>query len=233
MIAFRPLPVMSVLALASLVILGVLGQWQWSKIGWKRDQLARWEATAAPVALPALCGIEALNLSPPVSGLSPDPQRSLRVYGFDADGAPGWRVMGLQPAPDCLAGGAGRFVLAETRFEPMRGEARPATLWRAQATPPKTALSAPNAPERGEFHAYDRAVMAATLGLADPDALVFDLILTADDGQPPQSLTAVPPERHLGYALTWWGLAGALLVVYVAFHIRAGRLGLRRRKEPA
>ena len=39
----------------------------------------------------------------------------------------------------------------------------------------------------------------------------------------------LPPERHLGYAITWWGLAAALVGVYLAYHLRAGRLVVRRR----
>lgn len=34
----------------------------------------------------------------------------------------------------------------------------------------------------------------------------------------------LPPARHLGYALTWWGMGIALLVMYLVFHINAGRL---------
>jgi cytochrome oxidase assembly protein ShyY1 len=34
----------------------------------------------------------------------------------------------------------------------------------------------------------------------------------------------LPPERHLGYALTWYGLAVVLLAVYFAFHVSVGRL---------
>jgi surfeit locus 1 family protein len=36
--------------------------------------------------------------------------------------------------------------------------------------------------------------------------------------------TYVEPGRHLGYALTWWGLFISLIAVYVALHIKNGRL---------
>ena len=38
---------------------------------------------------------------------------------------------------------------------------------------------------------------------------------------------ALPPQRHFGYALTWWGLAFALIGVYLAFHHQKGRLRFR------
>ena len=34
----------------------------------------------------------------------------------------------------------------------------------------------------------------------------------------------LPPERHFGYALTWWGMALGLIGVYIAFHRSQGRL---------
>jgi surfeit locus 1 family protein len=46
---------------------------------------------------------------------------------------------------------------------------------------------------------------------------------SAGAGLPP-GLAAMPPSRHVGYALTWFGLALTLIAVYLAFHHRAGRL---------
>ena len=37
----------------------------------------------------------------------------------------------------------------------------------------------------------------------------------------------LPPQRHFGYAITWWGLAMALIGVYPAFHHQKGRLRFR------
>jgi surfeit locus 1 family protein len=37
----------------------------------------------------------------------------------------------------------------------------------------------------------------------------------------------LPPQRHFGYAITWWGLAIALIGVYLAFHYQKGRLRFR------
>ena len=39
-----------------------------------------------------------------------------------------------------------------------------------------------------------------------------------------QPIDPLPPERHFGYALTWWGMALALIGVYVALHRSHGRL---------
>ena len=38
---------------------------------------------------------------------------------------------------------------------------------------------------------------------------------------------ALPPERHMGYAITWYGLALVLIVIYFAYHGSVGRLVLK------
>jgi len=38
----------------------------------------------------------------------------------------------------------------------------------------------------------------------------------------------LPPQRHFGYAITWWGLAIALGVIYAVFHHSQGRLRFRK-----
>jgi surfeit locus 1 family protein len=43
---------------------------------------------------------------------------------------------------------------------------------------------------------------------------------------------ALPPARHLGYALTWYGLALVLIVIYFAYHMSVGRLSLRAPRPP-
>ena len=50
---------------------------------------------------------------------------------------------------------------------------------------------------------------------------------TANAWADPKGANQVTADRHFGYALTWWGLALALIGVYVAFHLRTGRLRFR------
>jgi len=40
----------------------------------------------------------------------------------------------------------------------------------------------------------------------------------------------LPPARHLGYALTWWGMALALLIMYFVYHAGVGRLTFGKTK---
>ena len=42
----------------------------------------------------------------------------------------------------------------------------------------------------------------------------------------------LPPARHLGYAITWYGLALVLLAIYFAYHSSVGRLSFRPPPPP-
>jgi surfeit locus 1 family protein len=81
-----------------------------------------------------------------------------------------------------------------------------------------------NDPDTNEWYEFDQEAMATALGV-DPDQ-VLDVWARADLGMP-SSLTLTPPAKHLGYALTWFGLAAALIGVFLALHIARGRLRWR------
>jgi surfeit locus 1 family protein len=223
---FKPLPVLTLLTLASLCLLIVLGQWQWRRFDEKRA------AQAAP-AQAALLG----------------PIREARegaVFLYAVwEGRPGWRVLrGVRVGePPTL-----ETVLVDTGF--IAGVNPPDAA--AHAMPPPNlapGLSLPGfwgAPGTGgaftpapdlslrSFYAFDRAAMAQALNLGPtrPDVFLADY-RGASGGAIPNpfagSADSLPPERHLGYAVTWWGLALSLIAVYLGFHVRVGRLTLRPR----
>lgn len=60
----------------------------------------------------------------------------------------------------------------------------------------------------------------------------FDLLdsgkKTQNPWADPKGVNYIEPGRHLGYALTWWGLGISLILVYMAFHIKQGRLGFNK-----
>jgi len=219
----RPRPVMSLAALAALALLVTLGVWQLERRAWKQDLIAEYEASAAaePVTLAeAICvgDLRQRPIAPPEARESP----SLRMYGFNAAGEPGWRILRLADAPGCLAGARG--VLVQTGFERLAdGVAEPVSRLRLAVMPEAGPLAPENAPARNEWHQFDRGAMAAAFGL-EPGALAQ---LWARDDAPPASLTSTPPARHLGYALTWFGLALTLIGVYFAYHVREGRFRLK------
>jgi surfeit locus 1 family protein len=73
------------------------------------------------------------------------------------------------------------------------------------------------------FFARDPSAIAAALGLADAAPFTIDADATPNPGGLPQGgeTRIAFPNRHLEYALTWYGLAGALVAVFLAFAWRA------------
>jgi surfeit locus 1 family protein len=76
-----------------------------------------------------------------------------------------------------------------------------------------------NQPDRNVWYSRDVPAMARALGVAAP----APVMLMAETSTNPEWKALVPaplpaeiPNRHLEYALTWFGLAGALLAVYAA-----------------
>ena len=89
--------------------------------------------------------------------------------------------------------------------------------------PGKTSPWVPdNEPARNVWYYADPEAMAAVAGLAG----VRDTLLVADAKPNPGGLPAGRrpkveiSNRHLGYALTWYGLALVLVVIYFVFHWR-------------
>ncbi|MGJ3232821.1 MAG: SURF1 family protein [Oceanicaulis sp.] len=232
---FRPYPVLSLFTLAALALLVWLGSWQLDRRVWKQDLLADFAATrdAAPATLAeALCeGQAAPGRGFDASGAVVRPAY-VRVYGIGPEGGPGWRVFAPVTAPDCAPSAA---ILAEVRFDPL-DTARAGASGVPAGSAPVSQLrferplgAGPFTPDSGEdgFYAYAPNAMADALGLAR-GALSPDWWLARDTGAPPAHLTQTPPERHLAYAITWFAMALALIGVYGAYHMRAGRLTLKR-----
>jgi len=223
MVRFRPLPMLTLMAAASFAVLIMFGQWQWAKYA------AENAARGAPLSEMTLVDYEPL------------PEGIQLVYGAFG-GVPGWRVL----TPVRTAAGA---VFVDAAFAPgpdppaIDDVRLPGALAHGVAvigvSVPSQAggvfTAAPD-PERGLWYAMDLPAMAEAAGLSeemDAEAYIA-LPYIGEDGRPQPNpfvlgrLDATPPEQHLGYALTWWGLAGVMIVVYVAYHVSAGRLRFGR-----
>lgn len=233
---FRPYPVLTLLMLPALAFLLWLGSWQLDRRAWKAELLAAFDATLAAPAISLSDGVCGEGDAAPGLRVRPEtlaPEgNAIRIYGRNGEGAPGWRV--FQPATP--AGCPEHRVLVETGFERLESAGRaddspvrPASVTltpRFESPPAPGPFTPASDPEAGRFYAYDPLGMAAALDLA-PDSLETQWWVPLSDGAPPAYLTQTPPERHLAYAITWFAMVLALLGVYLAFHIRAGRLRLR------
>lgn len=221
---FRPYPLLTVLTLIGLGILVWLGSWQWSRMDDKAEAISAFEAVAnrAPVPLEtALCGEAEAGqaVTPPAV----DEDSVLRFWGRGPDGASGWRLFAPADRPACAGGSA---ILVETGFAGFQdGETSTVASVRLMPVPGASAFAGQNDAAANEFYRYDAAAMEAVTRAGPLDERFW---LAADRGLP-ADLAEVPPSRHLGYALTWFGMAAVLVAVFLAFHAAHGRLRFTRR----
>lgn len=228
---FRPLPVLTLIAIPVLCTLAWLGTWQIQRAEWKAGLIRDFESQskAEPLSLQdALCA-KGAPVGRIVSGSdvgaslpSADSSRTVRMFGGDERGGAGWRLLVAAQPPACSSDARGLTIQAG--FEPIPGGAPVRTIadrYLVTRWPPRGAMEADNSPQTNDWHWFDAPAIARTLGVS---ALNDQYYLTPFSGQLPDALVRVPPAQHYGYAVTWYGLAVAFIVIYAAFHARAGRL---------
>ena len=221
------------IAIALLIGLGV---WQLQRLKWKEDLLAHvaalqtaQAADIGPVldAAAAGHGVDYTRVKATCPGAATAP--FLELYGL-RQGQAGVRLISA-----CAVGGARyRSVLIDRGFIPDTVAARPKVdpastaplivtgILRAPDKP--SVFAAPNRP--GHWFTRDMAAMARALQAPAP-APVFLFAETATNpefpGLVPAPLPTDIPNRHLEYALTWFGLAAALAGVYAAMLLAGSR----------
>lgn len=228
------LTVTTVIAFAILIGLGV---WQLQRLKWKEGILAHVAAlqAAKPTPIgPVLDGlahgrdINFTRVSADCPGLATAP--FLELYAIGPDGQAGWRLISACPVQSASY----RTILVDRGFVPDTAHERPRVDPAAAAplaitgvlrTPEPASIFTPkNRPDR--WFSRDVPAMAATLH-APQAAPAFIYAETSSNPQlkvlTPAPMPADIPNRHFEYALTWFGLAGALLAVYAAALFRRVR----------
>lgn len=220
---FRPGLAATLAALAGIAVLLALGTWQVQRLAWKTALIATMEARLALPAVPLdAAGDDAEYRR--VTAVGRYRHDLAFAKGAEAvDGELGARLV----TPLELAGGG--VLLVERGWLPERllPPATPAavepigevTIEGVLRRPGPARLFTPaNEPERRRWYWYDPAMLAAWLGTPP---LPMTLALDRPDVAGP--LPRLEPARvelatpHLGYAITWYGLAAALLGVYLVF----------------
>lgn len=230
----RNLAVAGVLALLAFGLLVSLGLWQLQRLAWKEDLVAKIDGRihAAPAPLPPEA--EWTRLDPDayeyrrvsVTGVFEHDKEALifRASGPNQGlSQPGFVVL----TPLRLASGAHVLVLRGFVPENLRdpatraagqiaGETTITGLMRAPE--PRNPFTPADDPAKGLWFTRDPAAIAAHFKLDRPAPFSID----ADDspvpgGWPRGGVTIVSIRNdHLSYALTWFGLAGALAAVAAA-----------------
>jgi surfeit locus 1 family protein len=225
---FRFRPWLTLAVLLSVAVLLSLGTWQLQRLRWKQELIATAESQLAqtPAGLP-----------PRTGDLAGADYRRFVVRGRYLHGAAlafGLRASGNEPGAQLITPFRltdGRTILVDRGWLPERllPPAVPAGLqpegerelegvarWRAAST--RTWLTPADQPDRRRWFAWDIPAMAAATG----EALV-PLVLVLDRSDGPEGLPRAAPVRaeftnnHLGYAVTWYGLAAGLVAIYLLF----------------
>lgn len=221
----RPGLILWLVSLLVLVILLALGTWQVNRLQWKEGLIAHRSAQiqAAPVALPDALG---------------DSQswdfRRVAVRGrflHDREQAMGAIAGGGEIGADLLTPFAlddGRVLLVDRGWRPDRagvpidrpeGERSLEGILRDRAADQPGWMTPENRPDLARWYWYDMAGLRAATGL---DLLPVVLEVAGPSEGLPRAHATQPelPNNHLQYAITWYGLAAALVAVFIAFGFR-------------
>lgn len=234
--SWRSLLPVTLAALAAFCVLVGLGVWQLERLAWKQGLVATVEARIhkEPVALPPEADWAHIDFAN-------DEYRRVRVQGRfrhdlevqvyalvdsepDGSGGPGYWVVTPLDLSD------GSFVLINRGFVPLDRRA-PATRAQGQVDglvtitgllrlPEEAGLFTPaNDAARDSWYVRDPDAIASAKELVRVAPFLIDADATANPGGLPRGgLTRVSfPNRHLEYALTWFGLAATLLGVFAAY----------------
>ncbi|WP_321489413.1 SURF1 family cytochrome oxidase biogenesis protein [uncultured Hyphomonas sp.] len=222
---FRPYPVMTVLTLISLGILIWLGNWQYGRFIQKMEidrQTPDWTVLDGDIV----------------------PDSEVLSYYY-VEGQSGWMRVVAVDTGDAIVYTPIEIVQQIDPPAVCDGEHCPTGRLSARGIYKpafkRNAFTAADDLENRVFYVLDPAEFGQLLpdeteGRVTPDMFEPEVIrFVSESGSylidnPYARLRLddeLPPQRHFGYAITWWGLAMALIGVYLAFHHQKGRLRFR------
>jgi surfeit locus 1 family protein len=211
---------MTALTILALALLIWLGRWQWE----------RYERKAAAADEPVA--------EMTIAAYQPIEDGVQFVYGFRSDTREqGWRVFAPVQYGDSVVFIDSGFVPGvqppdrdEVRFPPALRFGGPIVGSSIRPEEPSPLAAAPRPLQRLWF-AIDLHAMGRNAGVENVADYYIATAYVGADGRSTENpfamapgADALPPERHLGYAVTWYGLALVLVAIYFAFHMSVGRL---------
>jgi surfeit locus 1 family protein len=237
MFGFRPLLWPTVFTVPVMLLLLGLGFWQIERLGWKRDLIAQRQAAVAEAAV-AVPGTwdEARNMEfrhVTDQGVFLH-DKEIFLGATSEAGRQGYQVLTPLREPE------GRIVIVNRGFIPaelkdpakrpagqIAGTVRVQGLLRLPP-PAKPAWFLPdNRPDLNYWFWVDLPAIAEADRLDDVAQFYIDADATPNPGGWPKGgVTRLAlPNDHLQYAVTWFSLAVALIVIYVLFHRRNASRG--------
>jgi surfeit locus 1 family protein len=235
MSGFRPQLFPALFTVAIVLVCGGLGVWQLERLEWKRDLIARREVavTAAPVAPPqTLADARALEFHTIVTDGVLLNEKELLLNTIGPKGAAGFDVLTPLHEADGRTLFVNRgFVPTELKDPTKRAAGQPSGTVRVAGwlrLPPERKPNwfiPDNRPSEGDWFWVDLRAMAAADGLAKVAPFYIEADATANPGGWPKGGATLPalPNDHLQYALTWFSLAVAAIVIYLLSQRRAAQ----------
>jgi surfeit locus 1 family protein len=206
---------LTIATLIAFAILCALGVWQVKRLAWKEDLLARIEVLKTAPAQPLAAvmaraekGEDVAWTRVSVDCAADQPETLPLVYGV-RDGDIVWRATAICRTS---AAGYGAILLDLGVLKAQTGQSTPAPV--ALAAPAR-AVGVLMAPKQ---LGGDRAATVARFAADKPAPyiLMVESATPVPPGVTPAPLPAEISNRHLEYALTWFGLAVTLLFIYAA-----------------
>ena len=236
MLQFRPLFWLTVVTAPALVTLILLGSWQLQRLQWKNNLINQFEAR---IAAPAVSPPSVESVSPKNEfarlALVGEFRHDWEIYltGRTYEGNAGFHVV----TPFLLVDG--RTILINRGWVPESyrdRSTREFSLVTGQATvdailrlPAKKGYFVPeNDPDAGFWFTLVPSQIVDFVGIPAPAITGYyaDALRTSGVMKLPIGAKTELNLRnaHLSYAMTWYGIALALVGVYGAYHYQAGRL---------
>ena len=238
----RPFLWPTIVAFPTLVVLLWLGTWQVQRLEWKNQLIEDFEsrATAAPIDLPVGQIDRKMEFRRLALTGSFDHTKEVFMTGRTYEGNAGFHIV----TPFALTDGrmilVNRGWVSESYRDPSKrdftlieGETQIEAIIRF---PNEKGYFVPeNEPENGFWFTLVPSQINQHLALGDAaiDQFYADALRTSDVVTLPIAAKTKLNLRnaHLSYAMTWYGIALALIGVYLAFHYQAGRLQFGRRQK--
>ena len=214
--------VLTIVCVVAFALLCGLAVWQVQRMQWKNGLIAEADTAADLPPSDARTAFQRGEFARVVldcPGLATAPFVELQTIH---EGEAGVRLISA-----CRPSGFGSDVLIDRGFVPETISARPPVARSTVPTRVEGQLRQPGSPgpmalppEGRRFFARDHAAMAEALGVGDDpaDLMIFATTSTNPEWQAlqPSAPPAAFTNNHLGYALTWFGLALALVGFYIA-----------------
>ena len=227
----RPGLVANLVVLLAFCALIGLGVWQVQRLKWKTALLAHISALQGAPARPAetvLKGADTDFARVRISCPQVETTPVLHLFAL-YEGLAGYRLITACALPPGAGYGS---ILVDRGFIPQPGDDHPRPIpGEVIRQPVIGVLRAPDArniatpvnqPDKNLWYWRDIPAMAHELGAARP-APVFMMLESPAPASGTPRPAPVPlniPNNHLGYAITWFGLAAALAGVYLAVLLR-------------